>query len=69
MYFGGTQPTFNVECPQAEYTGICLEFGTLPLPDMMFALRGEHWLHRHPQTDRTSARSMAAPGLASRAMP
>ena len=52
---GPIQNAVDVECPQAEYTGICLEFGTLPLPDMLLALRGEHWLHRHPQTDTALA--------------
>jgi hypothetical protein len=37
------------ECPQAEYTGIALEFGTLPLLDVMNALRADHWLHKHPE--------------------
>ena len=37
------------ECPQAEYTGIALEFGTVPITDMLDALRAEHWLHNHPQ--------------------
>jgi Protein of unknown function (DUF2817) len=46
---GPIQDAVQGECPQAEYTGICLEFGTLPLPEMMMALRGEHWLHRHPE--------------------
>ena len=37
------------ECPNAEYTGIGLEFGTIPLPDMLQALRADHWLHLHPK--------------------
>jgi hypothetical protein len=37
------------EFPAAEYTGIALEFGTLPLPDVLLALRAEGWLHRHPE--------------------
>ena len=37
------------ECPQAEYTGIALEYGTVPVLDTLQALRGEHWLHLHPQ--------------------
>jgi hypothetical protein len=44
--------TFNAvydECPHAEYTGIALEFGTEPLLQMMQALRGDHWLHQHPE--------------------
>lgn len=36
------------ECPQAEYTGIALEYGTLPIESVIEALRGDHWLHLHP---------------------
>lgn len=35
-------------CPQAEYTGIALEYGTLPMDDVMQALRGDQWLYSHP---------------------
>jgi hypothetical protein len=37
------------ECPQAEYTGMALEYGTLPIEDVINALRGDHWLHQHPE--------------------
>jgi hypothetical protein len=37
------------ECPQAEYTGIAMEYGTLPFADVLQALRADHWLHQHPQ--------------------
>jgi hypothetical protein len=37
------------ECPQAEYTGIALEYGTQPLLDVLNALRGDHWMRRHPE--------------------
>lgn len=37
------------ECAQAEYTGIALEYGTQSLEQVMYALRGDHWLHLHPQ--------------------
>ena len=37
------------ECAQAEYTAIAMEYGTLPLPDMIMALRAEHWLYNHPE--------------------
>ncbi len=37
------------ECPQAEYTGIAMEYGTVPVLDVMQALRAEHWLHQHPE--------------------
>jgi hypothetical protein len=37
------------ECPQAEYTGIALEYGTLPILEVTGALRADHWLHKHPE--------------------
>jgi hypothetical protein len=36
------------ECPQAAFTGIAMEYGTLPLPEVTAALRADHWLHVHP---------------------
>ena len=36
------------ECAQAEYTGIALEYGTLPIMDMMNALRADQWAENHP---------------------
>ena len=44
------------ECPQAQYTAIAMEYGTLPLPDMILALRAEHWLHNHPEAPADLAR-------------
>ena len=37
------------ECAQAEYTGIALEYGTLPIMDMIDALRADQWLENHPE--------------------
>jgi len=37
------------EFPEAEYTGIAMEYGTQPMAEVMQALRGEHWLHLHPE--------------------
>jgi hypothetical protein len=36
------------ECAQAEYTGMALEFGTLPIMQMMNALRADQWAENHP---------------------
>ncbi len=36
------------ECPQAEYTAIALEYGTLPVMEMLEALRAEQWVENHP---------------------
>jgi hypothetical protein len=37
------------ECPQAEYTGMAIEYGTVPVMQTLHALRGEQWLDRHPE--------------------
>jgi Protein of unknown function (DUF2817) len=39
----------NQECAQAEYTGIALEYGTVPPLEMMAALRADQWLENHPE--------------------
>ena len=37
------------ECPQAEYTGMALEYGTVPVLETLQALRAEQWLRAHPE--------------------
>ena len=37
------------ECPRAEYTAMAMEYGTLPILEMIGALRADHWLHKHPE--------------------
>jgi hypothetical protein len=37
------------ECPQAEYTGIALEYGTVPMQEVVFNLRAEQWMQLHPE--------------------
>jgi hypothetical protein len=41
------------ECPQAEYTGIAIEYGTQSLRRVMNALRADQWLEVHPQARAT----------------
>ena len=43
------------ECPQATYTGMALEYGTLPMNEVMFALRADQWLENHPETPAEQA--------------
>ena len=50
--------SLNQECPQAEYTGIAMEYGTLPMTDVSYALRGEHWLNVHPDAPPELARQI-----------
>jgi Protein of unknown function (DUF2817) len=48
----GTVWTAALHCaPQAEYTGIALEFGTVPLDRMIGALRADQWAQNHPEAD------------------
>lgn len=44
------------ECPQAEYTGMAMEYGTVPVLDTVQALRAEHWLNVHPEAPPEQAR-------------
>lgn len=37
------------ECPEAQYTSIAMEYGTLPVVEMLASLRAEHWLNKHPE--------------------
>ena len=39
---------FYQECPQAQYTAIAMEYGTVPWEVVTEALRGDHWLRLHP---------------------
>jgi predicted deacylase len=40
---------FNKECAQSRLTKITLEFGTVPLLQVLQAMRGEHWANLHPE--------------------
>ena len=46
------------ECPQAEYTGIALEYGTLPLREVINALRADQWLENHPEADEAQGNAI-----------
>jgi Protein of unknown function (DUF2817) len=37
------------ECPQAVHTGMALEYGTVPVMDVIDALRADQWLDNHPE--------------------
>jgi len=37
------------ECAQAEYTGVAMEYGTLPQQEVIGALCADQWLQNHPQ--------------------
>ncbi len=37
------------ECPQAAYTGLALEYGTVPITEVLDALRADQWAENHPE--------------------
>jgi len=39
------------ECPGVTYSGIALEYGTVPLPEMLQSLRADQWLTNHPDAN------------------
>ncbi|MBF5002790.1 M14 family metallopeptidase [Diaphorobacter caeni] len=44
---GQMHGAIHEECPQAEFTGLTLEFGTIPAVQVLQALRADQWLHLH----------------------
>ena len=44
------------ECPQAEYTGIALEYGTVSIMQVIDALRADQWLENHPEAPDEQSR-------------
>lgn len=46
------------ECPQAEYTGMAMEYGTVPLMDALSAIRADNWLGQHPQAPAELAQAI-----------
>ncbi len=46
------------ECPQAQYTGIAMEYGSQTMPEVMQALRADHWLHNNPQAPAALAKQI-----------
>ena len=48
------------ECPQAAYAAIALEYGTLPVMDVLQALRADQWLENHPDAPAEQRASIKA---------
>lgn len=48
------------ECPHADYTGMALEYGTVPITTVLEALRADHWLHRAQQRGVAVPEKLAA---------
>ena len=39
------------ECPGVAYAGVALEYGTVPLSEMLQSLRADQWLRSHPEPE------------------
>jgi len=48
------------ECPAAQYAAIALEYGTLPVMDVLKALRADQWLENHPDASAAEHRAIKA---------
>jgi hypothetical protein len=46
------------ECPQAEYTGVALEYGTKGVLEVIDALRADQWLENHPEASEALGRQI-----------
>jgi hypothetical protein len=49
---GPVLDTLRRTCTHADTTAIAIEYGTVPLVDMLHMLRADVWLRRHPHADR-----------------
>ena len=52
------------ECPQAQPTGIAMEYGTVPMMQVLEALRAEQWLHMHNEAPPALAQQIKRDFLA-----
>jgi hypothetical protein len=46
------------EAPQAEYTAIAMEYGTVSVQEVLDALRADHWLANHPEASPALAKQI-----------
>ncbi|QQS14045.1 MAG: M14 family metallopeptidase [Rhodospirillales bacterium] len=51
---------FPQEAPDAEFTGIALEYGTYPVPEVLEAVRRDNWLHHHGDVASAQGREFKA---------
>lgn len=57
---GDTHIGLAESLPQAEATGITLEYGTLPLEDMLNAVRADNWVHIHGELESKQGKEIKA---------
>jgi hypothetical protein len=57
---GDTQIGLIEAIPNAEVTGVTLEYGTLPLEDMLNAVRADNWVHVHGDLQNAKGKEIKA---------
>ena len=57
---GTNLQAFEARLPQAEVTAIALEYGTLPLNEVLLALRADNWLHAHGDLSSDQGKAIKA---------
>lgn len=57
---GDTQVGIDQALPKTEVGGITLEYGTLPLEQMIDAVRADNWVHLHGNLDNDQGRGIKA---------
>ncbi|MDJ0686265.1 MAG: M14 family metallopeptidase [Alphaproteobacteria bacterium] len=57
---GTNLPALRMLASQAQFAGIALEYGTLPLGDVLQALRADNWLHAHGDLNSAQGKKIKA---------
>ncbi|MFM0202819.1 M14 family metallopeptidase [Paraburkholderia fungorum] len=55
---GPVLDTLRRTCAHADTTAIAIEYGTIPLVDMLHMLRADVWLRQHPQAEKQQINSI-----------
>lgn len=55
---GAMLEAIRLECAQADFNAISMEFGTKPVTDVLAAMRAEQWLQLHPRTSQRKAHAI-----------
>ncbi|MET0541288.1 MAG: M14 family metallopeptidase [Variovorax sp.] len=56
--WGRVPGMLHAACPHAETAAIAIEFGTVPLIDMLHMLRADTWLRRHPDAPESQQQAL-----------
>ena len=52
--------SFPQEAPYADVTGLAIEYGTYPVPEVLGAVRQDNWLHAHGDVNSAQGKEFKA---------